>query len=172
MRNGYKITYNSQYGGVAPRGGVRNGCRANKKGQSGFTLIEVLVAMVVLTAGLLAIAGAFNHGMLILVNTPTQLAAKELAYEIIDDYVIRKDTGISNTSGWLTLNSKPITTRDGRNFHVSASSSDSPANCGEFSNPAPDRRQVDVTVTYCATGGLSCLGSSRERRYRVTACVD
>ena len=71
----------------------------NKKksigGQSGFTLIEVLIAVIVLAVGLLTIAAVFAQGSMILINTPVQLAAKEWAYEIIDDIAIRNDAGLS-----------------------------------------------------------------------------
>ena len=62
-------------------------------GQSGFTFIEVLIAMVILTLGLLAVASMLTQGMAILAGTPAQLAAKELAGAIIDNIAVQSDAG-------------------------------------------------------------------------------
>jgi len=125
-------------------------------GQSGFTLVEVLIATVVLAAGLLSIAQAFTQGMLILANTPVQLAAKELAFEIIDDYVVLNDAGlaINNIDG-------RVDTRDGRPFHVSAITS----------APGGELEQVRITVTYCTSCGKNAPdpSASNARKYTVTA---
>ena len=59
--------------------------------RAGFSLIEVMIAAVILAGGLLALASLFTQGTVILVSTSTQLAAKELANSIVEDYVIRKD---------------------------------------------------------------------------------
>ena len=89
--------------------------RNKTNNESGFTLIEVLIATIVLAIGLLSIAQAFAQGMLILVNTPVQLAAKELAFEIIDNYVVLGEAGEP-----AAPISQHITTRDGRTFLASA----------------------------------------------------
>ena len=70
-----------------------SGSRASG-GQSGFTFVEVLIAVFVLAVGLLTIAAVFAQGVSILVNTPTQLAAKEWANEIIDEIAVSRDAGL------------------------------------------------------------------------------
>jgi prepilin-type N-terminal cleavage/methylation domain-containing protein len=134
--------------------------------EDGFTLVEVLIAMIILAIGLLSIATAFAQGMVLLVNTPVQLAAKELAFEIIDDYVVRKDTGITAGSGDLD---GEITTRDNRVFYVKTDSSVAAASDPDRCNNGD--LEVNITVTYCTSAGLSCLGTSGERRYNVMACI-
>lgn len=69
------------------------------KNQSGFTLVEVMIAMVILAIGLLALASAFTQGAVILANTPTHLAAKELANAIIDNMQIQHESGIFTIHG-------------------------------------------------------------------------
>jgi prepilin-type N-terminal cleavage/methylation domain-containing protein len=136
-------------------------------GQSGFTLVEVLIAVAVLAFGLLSIAASFTQGMLILANTPIQLAAKELAFEIIDDYVMRRDASIPIT---LNFTGKEITTHDGRVFSVTAGEAPASTYCAD---DYPDSTtEVKITVSYCQGHGISCVGTARERKYNVTACID
>jgi prepilin-type N-terminal cleavage/methylation domain-containing protein len=134
-------------------------------GQSGFTLVEVLIATVVLAIGLLSIAQAFAQGMLILVNTPIQLAAKELAFEIIDDYVVLNDAGLlaDDPEG---VPEREITTRDGRVFLASANAS---------RDPGTNVVTVDIVVSYCVSCGGRPPASPDDkntRNYRVTAHID
>jgi len=135
----------------------------NKKSncESGFTLVEVLIATLVLAIGLLSIAQAFAQGMVILVNTPTQLAAKELAFEIIDDYVVLGEAGLPADS----IAQQQITTRDGRTFLVSADAKTDPLNGDVI---------VTVTVSYCTScGGVvpTNPNAPNVRNYRVEATI-
>jgi len=133
--------------------------RNKTNNESGFTLIEVLIATIVLAIGLLSIAQAFAQGMLILINTPVQLAAKELAFEIIDNYVVLGEAG--EPAAPISQN---ITTRDGRTFLASA-------------NPVIDPSGdlvVDVVVTYCTScGGAPPTdpNAKNSRNYRVQATI-
>ena len=62
-------------------------------GQSGFTLVEVMIATIVLGIGMTALGYSFAHGMLILAATPMQLSAKEVAATVIDELTVRRDSG-------------------------------------------------------------------------------
>ena len=127
--------------------------------QSGFTLVEVLIAMVVLTVGLLVIAAAFSQGMLVLAGTPMQLAAKELADEIIDDYTVRKDAGTLGTMNYGRQPTVRRITRDGRAFDVDI-------NVTSNFNPATANVdvRVEVTVSYQVGG--------RPRSYTTTTLIN
>jgi prepilin-type N-terminal cleavage/methylation domain-containing protein len=118
--------------------------------QSGFTLIEVLVAMLVLTVGLLTIAGVFANGMRVLAGTPMQLAAKELAATEIDNLTIAAETG------------QAITSSNGPVPHTICPNGAGPGrNCQEFgvqrrvvenTNGVQGLAHVEVIVTYMAGG--------------------
>ena len=98
--------------------------------------------------------------MVILVNTPIQLAAKELAFEIIDDYVVLADAGLPADS----IAQQQITTRDGRTFLVSANAD----------TDAVGTVDVTVTVSYCTScGGVvpTNPNAPNVRNYRVVATI-
>ena len=141
-----------------------NNIEKSTGGQSGFTLVEVLIAMVVLAFGLLSIAGAFANGMVILVGTPVQLAAKEMAYEIIDDCIVRRDAGILTSAGEWSLTKEQITTKDARIFLADA-------NITDWDD---DGFTVDVTVYYCPGCGRNAPNpnGAGTRKYSVTATVE
>ena len=111
-------------------------------GQSGFTLIEVLLATFILAFGLLSVATAFGNGMLILANTPFQLAAKELAYEIIDEITLKYDTDVVITTGPYPLeNGGKGMMRKDRVFDAVANVTDNGSDLA-----------VTVTITYLIGG--------------------
>lgn len=148
----------------------------NSGKSAGFTLIEVLIAMTVLAVGIIAVAGFFMQGMIIVNETPKQLAVKEMALEIIDDYLLRREAG--TTDFWTGDAEKTITTADNQVFSVEAAVTDvnatDPGNCAEyFSATAPGPQQeVNITVRYCQRNNLDCLNTPQQRIYRITACID
>ena len=121
---------------------VNMGIMKNIKSQSGFTLIEVLMAMLVLTFGLLAIAAVFAQGGIILVNTPVQLAAKELAYEFIDEIVVIKDAGLVVPAVYVEPETEFIRA-NGRTFLAGVTTAPTSVD-GEL--------RVEITVTYWING--------------------
>jgi prepilin-type N-terminal cleavage/methylation domain-containing protein len=62
--------------------------------QSGFTLVETLMAIVVLSGGLLALATAFAQGMIIMMSSHPHQVAKEKASEAIESVFTSRDTRI------------------------------------------------------------------------------
>lgn len=131
--------------------------------QSGFTLIEVLIAALILAVGLLTIASAFARGMIILANTPTQLAAKELAYAIIDDIIVQYDAQLFPLTQEICKNEASCEW-NGRFFRVGpVVISPNPA-ADEASPPSVD---VTVTVTWSGYGFAApdASGTGNERSY-------
>ena len=62
--------------------------------QSGFTLVETLMATVILCGGLLALATAFAQGMIIMMSSHPHQVAKEKASEAIESVFTSRDTRI------------------------------------------------------------------------------
>ncbi|MBN2243360.1 MAG: prepilin-type N-terminal cleavage/methylation domain-containing protein [Acidobacteria bacterium] len=70
---------------------------ANKflnKNCAGFTLLEALIALVILTGGLLALASAFSEGMIVVTTAHYHQIAKEKATEAIESVFTSRDTRI------------------------------------------------------------------------------
>lgn len=61
---------------------------------AGFTLVETLIAMLVLSTGLLALATAFAQGMIIMSSSHFHQIAKEKASEAIESVFTSRDTRI------------------------------------------------------------------------------
>ncbi len=59
---------------------------------SGFTLIETIFALAIMTTGLLGLAGVFSYGMLSLNTGDELLIAKEKATEGIESVFLARDT--------------------------------------------------------------------------------
>jgi prepilin-type N-terminal cleavage/methylation domain-containing protein len=69
-------------------------------GQRGFSLIEVLVAMFILTAGLLPLAALFATAVQRMTASTPQLLAREKAREAIESVHAARDTG---EASWATI---------------------------------------------------------------------
>lgn len=64
------------------------------KNSAGFTLLEALIALVILTGGLLALATAFSEGMIIVTTAHYHQIAKEKASEAVESVFTSRDTRI------------------------------------------------------------------------------
>ena len=64
------------------------------KNCAGFTLLEALIALVILTGGLLALATAFSQGMIVLTTAHYHQIAKEKASEAIESVFTSRDTRV------------------------------------------------------------------------------
>lgn len=73
-------------------------------GERGFSLLEVLVAMLILTAGLLPLAGLFAVAVRRMTASTPQLVAREKAREAIESVHSARDTG---EFSWATIQNKP-----------------------------------------------------------------
>jgi prepilin-type N-terminal cleavage/methylation domain-containing protein len=68
--------------------------------ERGFSLAEVLVAMLILTAGLLPLAGLFSLAVQRMTASTPQLLAREKAREAIESVHAARDTG---EASWATI---------------------------------------------------------------------
>ena len=62
--------------------------------QSGFTLVETLMAILILAGGLLALATAFAQGMVVMSTSHYHQIAKEKASEAIESVTTSRDTRV------------------------------------------------------------------------------
>jgi prepilin-type N-terminal cleavage/methylation domain-containing protein len=62
--------------------------------QLGFTLVETLIAIVILSGGLLALASAFSQGMILMSTSHYNQIAKEKASEAIESVTTSRDTRV------------------------------------------------------------------------------
>ncbi len=65
---------------------------ASGQSQAGFSLIEVLVSIVVITIGLVALLGAFAVGMAATQTAKQDMVAKQLAQEAMESIVTARET--------------------------------------------------------------------------------
>jgi prepilin-type N-terminal cleavage/methylation domain-containing protein len=73
--------------------GTRNrGAESTQRRQRGFTLLEVLISMVVLTVGLISLAGVFGLAMANTQTSQQDLIAKQLANEAMESMFTARDT--------------------------------------------------------------------------------
>jgi prepilin-type N-terminal cleavage/methylation domain-containing protein len=68
--------------------------RRSQSAESGFTLVETLIAMVILTGGLLALAAAFSQGMVVMSTSHYHQIAEAKAAEAIESVFTSRDTRI------------------------------------------------------------------------------
>jgi prepilin-type N-terminal cleavage/methylation domain-containing protein len=66
------------------------------KNNAGFTLLEALISMVILSGGLLALASAFSQGLVIVSTSHFHQIAKERASEAVESVFTSRDTRIIN----------------------------------------------------------------------------
>jgi prepilin-type N-terminal cleavage/methylation domain-containing protein len=72
-----------------------------KRDQSGFSLIETIVAMGILATGLLGLAGVFTLGLAHMATSSANLVAREKAREAVESVHTARDTG---TITWAQIN--------------------------------------------------------------------
>jgi prepilin-type N-terminal cleavage/methylation domain-containing protein len=91
--------------------GVKAGAR--KQAESGFSLIEVMISMVILTVGLVSLLGVFGLAMASTQTSQQDMIAKQLANEAYESIVTARNTSqiswdaIQNTSGTQYCTSTP-----------------------------------------------------------------
>jgi uncharacterized protein (TIGR02598 family) len=76
---------------------------AVKNDQSGFSLIETVVAMGILATGLLGLAGVFTLGMAHMATSSANLIAREKAREAVESVHTARDT---RTITWAQINNQ------------------------------------------------------------------
>jgi prepilin-type N-terminal cleavage/methylation domain-containing protein len=70
----------------------KTGLIERRKSEAGFSLIEVMVSMAVLTIGLLSLLGVFGLAMAATQDSQQDLIAKQLANEALESIITARDT--------------------------------------------------------------------------------
>jgi prepilin-type N-terminal cleavage/methylation domain-containing protein len=100
---------------MASRIGYRGKSRVRKPAEQGFSLIEVVVSMFVLTVGMVSLLGVFGLAMASTQTSQQDMIAKQLANEAYESIVTARNTTqinwdeIQNNSGtqYCTINPSP-----------------------------------------------------------------
>jgi prepilin-type N-terminal cleavage/methylation domain-containing protein len=77
-----------------------NRSHTNERRQTGFTLIETMIAIVVLTFGLLSLAGVFAQGIIVANTTEMDYIAQKKAEEAMEAIFAARD---SKTQPWANI---------------------------------------------------------------------
>ena len=75
--------------------------RARKQAESGFSLLEVMISMVVLTVGLVSLLGVFGLAMATTQTSQQNMIAKQLANEAYESIVTARNSSQLN---WSEIN--------------------------------------------------------------------
>jgi prepilin-type N-terminal cleavage/methylation domain-containing protein len=146
-----------------PRHVVRTGLAARSR--DGFTLIEVLIAMAVLTIALLAIAGMFPAGYRQVTDAGRMTLQVTVGRQILEDIGAVPFANLLNLNNFNTQTSAPPATDPEMTMATRWQANLSPAqgaaviqvaDCGLVANPCalpaanPNLRRVTVTVSLTA----------------------
>jgi prepilin-type N-terminal cleavage/methylation domain-containing protein len=82
------------------RTGMGGGLTAMQRDNSGFSLIETIIALGILATGLLGMAGVFTLGMAHMATSSANLIAREKAREAVESVHTARDT---RTIGWCQI---------------------------------------------------------------------
>lgn len=120
--------------------------------KNGFTLLEVLIATVILTVGVIAIVWAFSTGLFV---SSTDVEGVDLALNIAQARMEYIYDDLKNTD----LESLTVTPYENANSGVDADFSDFDLtlNLTDQNHPNKDLFRVDVTVTWNVKGGQASL---------------
>jgi type IV pilus modification protein PilV len=126
---------------IIRRGG--NG-RVRKQAERGFSLLEVMISMVVLTVGLVSLLGVFGLAMASTQTSQQDMIAKELANEALESIVTARNTSQISWDDIQNVGSP--------NCPISGASS-----CGIFADPSTPQPmyQAITTGTYAGILGTT-----------------
>jgi type IV pilus modification protein PilV len=76
--------------------GKRGASRVPKSAESGFSLIEVMISMAILTVGLVSLLGVFGMAMAATQTSQQDMIAKQLANEALESIITARNTSQMN----------------------------------------------------------------------------
>jgi prepilin-type N-terminal cleavage/methylation domain-containing protein len=129
---------------------------ARIESERGFTLIESMIAMLVLTVGLLALAGVLTNTVTTVSNTSGEQLAKDKAYETLESILAARETRLitwdqlknTNSGGRILVGAQPITLPGPDNIIGTIDDQNQPL--ASVTEPGPDQALGtgdDITTT-------------------------
>jgi Tfp pilus assembly protein PilV len=168
---------------VTPRAGRPCYDRANEKG---FTLVEVMIAGLIMTIGLLGLAYAYGQGLAVVMAGQQNAIARQQARAAMEDLLAARNTGllqfsqIENVSngGVFLAGGQPLTTTPNAQG-VLGTATDGTATLAGYTRQititdlSSTLKQVQITVLYTTPAGASTSSatSCNAGCYQITADV-
>lgn len=152
-------------------GNVSNENKLHSHGQQGFTLVEIMIALVVFMVIMLGLGG----GLLISVRTNKDNLVRDEALRLAEDELTRLKglqfsvmgtSGDLAAAGWTALPAMPVTTRKGTmNFARARQVTD-------LATTATALKRIDVAVGWNdPSGGAPLTGTNTNRRAILSTIV-
>jgi prepilin-type N-terminal cleavage/methylation domain-containing protein len=124
----------------------RGTSRTPARAQSGFSLIEVVISMAILSVGLVSLLGVFGLAMASTQTSQQDLIAKQLANEALESIVTARNT---SQIGWDDIQNTGSTCADGS------------GGCGIFANGAnPIYQALTTTGVFSCSKYLGIIGTT------------
>jgi type IV pilus modification protein PilV len=124
----------------------RDSLRSRRHAASGFSLLEVMISMTILTVGLVSLLGVFGLAMAATQTSQQDMIAKQLANEALESIVTARNT---SQIGWDDIQNAGATTCES-----------GAASCGIFSVGAQPLYQANTTGTGACAPYLGILGTT------------
>ncbi|KAF0250555.1 MAG: hypothetical protein FD167_35 [bacterium] len=124
------------------------------KQDKGFSLIEIIIAIIIMATGLVALAGLLVVGVTLPQKARQQEVAKQLANEIMESIIFAKE---SNPSGFNTFNSLNYGSNHPEGRFVSSSSN---ANITKMLVAGPDGVYGTCDDGQTASSFVDCAGNT------------
>jgi type IV pilus modification protein PilV len=137
------------------------------KNNKGFSLIEIIIAIIIMATGLVALASLLVVGVTLPQRARQQEIAKQLANEIMESIIFAKE---SNPSGFSTFNSINYTTNHPEGRFVSTTTN---SNISKMLVAGPDGVYGTCDDGQTGTSFVNCAGTTPSLGTNVlTATID
>jgi len=123
--------------------------RAKNKKESGFSLIEVTIAMMVLLVGLLGVTLSYTWAVRFNAGNNLRMQSLAILQQETEQFRSAKFTSVVTDSVLLggVKSAKTMTTADGNKFTIETTVDDDPFSSGVQANQSKTLKDITITVT-------------------------